>query len=323
MISARRPGEARTLLGPGQAALLAFTLLPAGILYAQGQDWSKIEIQIEPVAGNVHMLTGAGGNIGVLVGADGIILVDDQYAPLTGKIVAALKKLSPKPVRFVINTHMHGDHTGGNENLGKGGSILVAHDNVRLRMTEEQFNASFDRRTPPSPPAALPIVTFSADVTLHQDGEEMHVFHVQNSHTDGDSIVHFRKANVIHMGDTYFNGRYPFVDTGAGGTLDGVIAVADQVLGMMNDQTLVIPGHGNVSKRAELQRYRDLLATVRSRMLALIEAGKTYEEILAAAPMKDFDAEWGWNFITPERLLRMVYDDLSGKAKAQESEPKK
>jgi glyoxylase-like metal-dependent hydrolase (beta-lactamase superfamily II) len=296
--------------------------LAAGSAWAQQQDWSKVEVRIEPVAGNVHMLTGQGGNIGVLVGDDGVILVDDQYAPLTDKIVAALGTLSPKPVRFVINTHMHGDHTGGNENLGKGGSIVVAHDNVRRRMSEEQFNATFDRKTPPSPPGALPIVTFSADVTLHQNGEEMHVFHVRNSHTDGDSIVHFRKANVIHMGDTYFNGLYPFVDTGAGGSLDGVIAVADQVLGMMNDQTLIIPGHGKVSKRAELQRYREVLATARSRILALIEAGKTSEEVLAAMPMKDFDAEWGWYFITPERLLRMVYDDLSRTAKGQKGEKK-
>jgi len=301
------------------AIALAFA---ASTAWAQ-EDWSAVEVRIEPVAGNVHMLTGRGGNLGVLVGDDGIILVDDQYAPLTEKILAALKTLSPKPVRFVINTHMHGDHTGGNENLGRGGSIVVAHDNVRRRMSEEQFNAAFDRRTPPSAPGALPIVTFSADVTLHQNGEEMHVFHVQNSHTDGDSIVHFRKADVIHMGDTYFNGLYPFVDTGAGGSLAGVIAVADQVLGMMNDQTLIIPGHGKVSRRAELQRYRDVLATVRSRMLALIESGKTYEEIVAAAPMKDLDAEWGWYFITPERLLKMVHEDLSRKAKAQTSDPRK
>jgi glyoxylase-like metal-dependent hydrolase (beta-lactamase superfamily II) len=306
-----------------RAGLLLLAIAPAGILSAQGQDWSKVEVGIEPVAGNVRMLTGQGGNIGVLVGEDGIILVDDQYAPLTEKIVTALKGLSPKPVRFVINTHLHGDHTGGNENLGKGGSIIVAHDNVRRRMTEEQFNELLGNRTPPAPTGALPIVTFSADVTLHQNGEEMHVFHVDNAHTDGDSIVHFREANVIHMGDTYFNGMFPFVDTSAGGSIDGVIAAADKVLVMMNDQTLVIPGHGKVSRRAELQRYRDVLATVRSRMLALIESGKTYEEIAAAAPMKDLDAEWGWPFITPERLLKMAYIDLSRKHAKQESEPKK
>ncbi|MFI5169976.1 MAG: MBL fold metallo-hydrolase, partial [Vicinamibacterales bacterium] len=178
----------------------------------QQQDFSQVEIKAEKVTEGVYMLTGRGGNIGLSVGKSGSFLVDDQYAPLTDKILAVVKSVSPEPVRFLVNTHWHGDHTGGNENIGKAGVFIVAHENVRQRMSKEQFKAVFKSTTPPSPEAALPVVTFGEGVTFHWNGDEIRVYHVPPAHTDGDSIVVFRKANVVHMGDLFFNGMYPFID---------------------------------------------------------------------------------------------------------------
>jgi cyclase len=293
------------------ATLLALALLlPAG-LRAQGMD--TVQVRSTPVAGGVHMLTGRGGNVAASVGEDGVFLVDDQYAPLTEKIRAAVAALSPRPIRFVLNTHWHGDHTGGNENLGKGGTLIVAHDNVRRRMSTEQFVAAFNQKTPPSPAAALPVVTFNDAVTFHLNGDEVHAFHVPPAHTDGDAIVHFRRANVVHMGDVYFNGMYPFVDLSSGGSVDGVIAAADRVLGITNDATRIIPGHGPLSTPAELRSYRDMLVAVRDRVREMVRGGRTLEEVKAARPTAAFDAKWGKGFITPERFVETVYRSVGGK----------
>src|SRR5262245_56719058 len=202
------------------------TLLAAAALVTplqQEPDWKAVEVKASPVAGNVHVLTGRGGNIGVSAGDDGVFLVDDQYAPLTDKVKAAVAGISPRPIRFLLNTHWHGDHTGGNENLGKAGVVIVAHENVRRRMSVEQFIEAFDEKVPPAPAQALPVVTFTDAVTFHMNGDDVRCFHVPPAHTDGDTVVHFQKADVIHMGDLFFNGMYPFIDVATGGSFEGVI----------------------------------------------------------------------------------------------------
>lgn len=290
--------------------MLTGIVLAGASLDAQ-QDWDAVEIRAQPVAEGVYMLLGRGGNIGLSVGADGAFLVDDQYAPLTGKILAAIREITDEPVRFVVNTHWHFDHTGGNENLGAAGVLIVAHENVRARMSTEQFIEAFNRREPPAPPAALPVVTFTEAVTFHWNGDEIHVSHVHPAHTDGDAIVHFRNADAIHMGDTYFNGGYPFIDVSSGGNVHGVIAAADHVLSLAGAETRIIPGHGPVATRTDLVAYRDMLLTVRNRIAALIADGKTREEAIAAKPTADLDATWGEAFMAPEVFVGIVYDSMT------------
>lgn len=277
---------------------------------AQGQDYSKVVIETQKLAEGVYMLTGAGGNIGVSAGEDGIAVIDDQFAPLTPKIQEALARLSAKPARFVINTHWHGDHTGGNENFGKAGAVIVAHDNVRKRMSEKQFNQFFNRETPPAQKDALPVVTFAEDVTLHFNGETLHVFHLANAHTDGDALIYFRNANVLHMGDTFFNGMYPFIDAGSGGGIGGMIAAADKVLGMVGAETKIIPGHGPLATRAQLEQFRGMLVTLRDRVTKLIRDGKSLEQAMTEKPTADLDGTWGKGFFKPEQIVQMVYLDL-------------
>jgi glyoxylase-like metal-dependent hydrolase (beta-lactamase superfamily II) len=291
-------------------AIVVASLLGAGMVGAQNQDFSKVEIVSEALAPGVSMLTGAGGNIGLSVGEDGAFIIDDQYGPLTDKIAAAIAKLTPKPVRLVINTHWHGDHTGGNENFGKTGAVIVAHDNVRKRMSVQQVNELLKTTTPPSPAVALPVITFAESVTLHLNGDDIEVVHVPPAHTDGDVIVRFTKANVLHMGDLFMNGFYPFIDPGSGGSVDGVVEAADKVLAMVNDQTKIIPGHGPLATRASLKEYRDMLATIRDRVRTQVKAGKSLADIQASAPTKDFDAKWGGGFLKPDQFVALVHATL-------------
>jgi glyoxylase-like metal-dependent hydrolase (beta-lactamase superfamily II) len=288
----------------------AFAMLCVAPLAVAQQDLSKVVIESQKLAEGLYMLTGAGGNLGASIGEDGIVLIDDQFQELSPRIQEALAKLSPKPVRFVVNTHWHFDHVGGNENFAKAGAAILAHGNVRRRMSTTQLMKMFNREVPPSPPAALPVVTFDSDVTLHYNGEEIYVFHVDNAHTDGDSVVLFRSANVLHAGDTLFNGFYPFIDSDSGGSIDGMIASADKVLGIVNEQTKIIPGHGPLATPRDLKAFRDMLATLRDKVAALIREGKTLEETVAAAPTKDLDAVWGKGFLKPEQVVQMVYLDL-------------
>ena len=284
--------------------------LSAAPLAVAQQDYSKVVVESQKLADGVYMLTGAGGNIGASIGEDGVIIIDDQFAELTPRIQEALTKLSPKPVRFVINTHWHFDHTGGNENLGKAGSIIVAHDNVRRRMSVPSFIKLFNRESPASPKDALPVVTFDKNVTFHFNGEEMFVFHIANAHTDGDSLILFRNANVLHTGDIFFNGIYPFIDADNGGSIDGMIAAAGQVLAMVKPDTKIIPGHGPLGNAAELKAFRDMLAELRDKIAKLIRDGKTLEQAIAATPTIDLDSVWGDGFLKPEQVVQMVYLDL-------------
>jgi glyoxylase-like metal-dependent hydrolase (beta-lactamase superfamily II) len=286
-------------------ALLA--VLPARLALAQ----EDVSIETVPVAAGVHMLIGQGGNIGVVAGEDGIFLIDDQFAPLTEKIKDAVATIDDGPIRFVFNTHWHGDHTGGNENLGGEGALIVAHENVRQRMSTEQFNAFFNSTQPPSPEAALPVVTFSEAVTFHLNGEEIHAFHVEPAHTDGDAVVHLRTSNAVHMGDLFFSTGYPYIDLSSGGSVNGLIDAAARVLAVTDGETKIIPGHGPLSDRAGLQNFRDMVVTIRDRVQEHINAGRSVDEVIAAGPTADFDEAWGKAFMNGEQFIRIVYESLS------------
>jgi cyclase len=293
------------------AMLTAFAL--AGPVAAQAPDYSKVEIRAEQVAPGVHVLFGAGGNIGVSTGADGTFIIDDQFAPLTAKIQAALAQLSNQPLRFVVNTHWHFDHTGGNENFGKAGALIVAHDNVRVRMSSEQFIAAIQQRFPASPAVALPVVTFDASTTFHINGDAIRAVHVAAAHTDGDALVHFTKANVIHMGDTYFSAGYPLVDLSSGGSLQGLLAAHDRALAMGNGMTRYIPGHGPVTGKTELAAYRAMVADIVGKVRAGIAARRSVDQIVASKPSAAYDAKFGTGFIKPDQFVRTVHASLTAR----------
>ena len=293
--------------------LLILSLLSLPLTASAQTDFSRMEITTTRLGEGLHVLFGAGGNIGVSSGKDGVFIIDDQYAPMTAKIKAAIAGITNQPIRFVLNTHWHGDHTGGNENLGGAGSIIVAHENVRKRMSVEQFIEAFNQRVPPSPASALPVVTYEGSVTFHLNGEEIRCFHVPPAHTDGDSVVFFKTANVIHMGDLFFNGLYPFIDASTGGSVDGMISAADKVLALADDATQIIPGHGPMAKKADLLAFRTMLAAVRDTMKPLVSAGRTLAEVQAAKPTKAFDEKWGKGFLKPEQFVAVAYAALGGR----------
>lgn len=290
--------------------LFAAALLTTAItspLWAQ-QDFSKVEVKAENLAPGVSVLFGAGGNIGVSHGEDGTVLIDDQYAPLTPKIQAAVAGLGASPVKFLVNTHWHGDHSGGNENFGKAGAVIMAHDNVRVRMASDQKTPFGEVKA--SPKVALPVITYAEGLKLHLNGEEVRVISVPPAHTDGDSIVHWTKSNVIHMGDLFFHKMsFPFVDRSSGGDVRGVIAAADKVLAMADDNSKIIPGHGAVASKADLKAYRDMLVSIVGKVEAAVKAGKTLEEVKAMKPADGFGVNPS-GFITADRFIEMVYGTL-------------
>lgn len=292
-------------------AILGLTAGLGSVAIAQDRDFASVDIETVPVAGSVSMLIGEGGNIGVSAGDDGVFMIDDQFAPLTEKILAAVAEISDRPIRFLINTHWHFDHTGGNENLGEMGAVIVAHDAARERMSVDNFIQAFNAEIPATPPAGLPVVTFNDTVTFHLNGDTIRAFHVETAHTDGDTIVHFENANVIHMGDIYFNGFYPFIDVGSEGSIDGMIRAVDAVLEIADAETQIIPGHGPLSDREELTAYRDMLQTVRDRVRAAVDAGTSLADFQATSPLADLEAEWGDGFLQAEPFLGIVYADLS------------
>ncbi|MGH9443462.1 MAG: MBL fold metallo-hydrolase [Thermoanaerobaculia bacterium] len=284
----------------------------AAAAFAQ-TNFDSVQIVTTPLGHGLAMLAGAGGNVVVSAGDDGVILVDDQFDPLHDKLKAAIAKLSNKPLRFVLNTHWHGDHTGGNLKFAADGAVVIAQDNVYQRMSTEQFIKHLQRTVPPSPKAALPVVTFNDRATLHLNGETIHLIHVKNAHTDGDVLVHFPAADVLHMGDCFFNGMYPILDIGTGGTIDGYIAAVEEGLRLAGPATKIVPGHGILGTRGELEAFGEMLKQARERVARLKAEGNSVEDVVAARPTASLDPKWGNGFVKADAFVRTVYETLPSK----------
>jgi cyclase len=285
---------------------------------AQDEDYSKVQIKVTKVSGSVYMLEGAGGNIGASVGEDGIVVVDDQYAPLAEKIEAALKGVTDKPVRFIINTHFHGDHTGGNAFFQKQAPV-IAHDNVRKRLEAggsvgNMGSVSMEHK--PAPKEALPILTFDHDVTVHLNGEDIRALHFPSGHTDGDSIIFFPKSNVVHMGDDFVRYGFPFIDLASGGSVEGMIAALEEVTPKLPPDVKVIPGHGNLSNLDDVREYVKMLIETRAVVEKGVKQGKTLDQ-LKQAKVLDPWKKWNGDFITTDAFIETLFNDLTGKKDAK------
>ncbi len=308
----------------GIAALVFAATLSAAAAMAQQQpqpkaapvppliDWAKIEIKTTDLGNKTYMLEGQGGNITVAVGSDGIIVIDGQFAPLSDKIKAAVKSLSPVPIKFLVNTHYHGDHTGGNENFAKDGVTIVGHDNIRVRLAAGTANAVTGNRAPPRPAEAWPTRTYlGGTLSLEVGGRKVQLTHIANAHTDGDTWVHFADANVIATGDTFNNlKRYQNIDYGNGGDVRGMIRALDTYLKVANDATKIIPGHGPLATRADLAQFRDMLVISRDRIEKLFNDGKTEAEVVALKPLADFDKTWAMNEAQAAFHTKNVYNSF-------------
>lgn len=290
--------RSRTRLAVSLAfAAAAAVTVAAGLGAQPAVDWSAVEISTHHVAGTVHYLEGRGGNVGLSIGDDGVVMIDDQFAPLSDRIAAAVEGISNGDVRFLINTHVHGDHTGGNANFAARGVPILAQDRVRARLAANR------------PAEALPVLTYSDDVTIHLNGEEVRVIPVPPGHTDGDSIIHFVDSDVIHTGDMFRTVAFPVIDRGNGGTLPGTIDALGVLAGMAGPETKILPGHGVVSSRADVIEFRDMVVTVAGRVEELVAGGAgSYDEVAAAGPTAEFNDKWG----DPNRFLTAVYEELAG-----------
>jgi len=280
--------------------------------FAQQRNFDAVQIKATQVAEGIYMLEGEGGNIGVSSGEDGVYLIDDQFAPLTPKIVAAVKAISDKPIRFLMNTHWHGDHVGGNENLGKAGVVIIAHDNVYKRMSVGGAITALKQNYAPAPKAALPVITFNQTATFRMNGDDVTSTHLPPAHTDGDSFVRFARANVIHTGDVFAAYRYPFIDVESGGSVKGVLRAIDVMLPLMDDNTKVIPGHGGLSSRKDVLAYRKMVSTAISKIEPMVKSGRSLQQVIDAKPLREFDEEWG-KFRKPEAFVEIVYNGLRKK----------
>lgn len=290
---------------------LTWMLIFSSALLVQAQDFSKVEITTTKVGGNVYMLQGAGGNIGVSVGADGILIVDDQFAPLADKIKAALKTLGEGKLKFVLNTHWHGDHTGGNAQFSPEAPI-IAHDNVRRRLASEQKSEFFKRTTPASPKEALPVITFDKSLSVHFNGEEIKVIHFPQGHTDGDSVIFFTTSNVVHLGDDFFVARFPFVDLESGGSVQGLIKNVAEIIPKLAADVKIIPGHGPIATVEDLKAYQRMLVETTGIVERKMKAGKTVEQIKAEGLPAEW-ASWGSGFIKTDVWLETIHRSLSKK----------
>ncbi|HYJ41211.1 MAG TPA: MBL fold metallo-hydrolase [Steroidobacteraceae bacterium] len=269
---------------------------------------ADVKIETISVAPGIYMLMGRGGNVGLTVGVDGAAIIDDQFADMAPKIRAAVTMLSEQPVQFVINTHLHGDHTGGNDAFGKAGAVIIAHENVRKFLGSDQVNPSTNAPIPARAREALPVITFADTATLHFNDDDLQFMHLPNAHTATDIVVRFRKANVLHMGDC-FTGGFPFIDGNTGGTLDGLIRAHEKVLATVDDNTKIIRGHGPLGNKAELQAYHDMLVVVRDRVAKLVRAGKSADDVIAARPTRDYEEKYGGASFNAAQWLGRAYVD--------------
>ena len=275
-------------------------LCAAGVPAFAQQDFSNVQIEAVPVTEGIYMLIGQGGNIGLSVGEDGTFIIDDQFAPLSDKIQAAAREVGGGDIDYVINTHWHGDHSGGNANFANAGAIIVAHNNVRVRLVADDADV-----------AALPVVTFPDRISFHWNGNDLNLIHAPFAHTDGDTIIHFTNLNIFHMGDTFFHGAYPYIDVDSAGSLNGIIAAGESVLARANAQTRIIPGHGALADLDDLEDYVNVLRTIRSRFQSLIDEGRSEDQVVAAGVTSEWDATWGAGFMSPERFTRLAYQSLT------------
>lgn len=287
--------------------IAALTAVLATAPASAQSNFDDVQITTEEIAPGIAVLFGAGGNIGVSHGEDGTVLIDDQFAPLTGKIQSAIADLGAQPVEYLINTHWHSDHTGGNENFGKAGALIFAHHNVRTRMTAGGMTAGSE--TPPSPKVALPVVTYEQGLRLNLNGDSVNVIFTGGGHTDGDSVIHWEEANVVHAGDLYFKmPGYPFIDVDSGGNVINAMGSIDQIIRMIDNETKVIPGHGPMSNKAELVAYRAMIGQAVELVKGLREAGMTKGEAVAAKPLADFNR--GEGFISADQFVEAIWTSL-------------
>lgn len=289
-----------------RAALASICLLVSSNIYAE----DEVNISTIKLTDQIHMLVGKGGNLGVFVGDDGTFVIDDQFAPLTEKLMAAITAVGGESPKFLINTHFHGDHTGGNENFGNQGALIVSHDLARERLVEGYAIDAFKMTVPPAPAAALPVVTYSEDMHFHINQEDVKLIHVGNAHTDGDSFVHFKQANVIHAGDIFFNGFYPFIDLAHGGSIAGTIAAAEVILALADADTKIIPGHGPLGDKAQLKAYKSMLETALAALSKLKDEGLSLEDAKARQPLESLDGQWSGGIFTSDRWIELMYPEL-------------
>jgi len=293
--------------------IFCFLALVVMATVATGQAKDKVaKVTVTPVkiTDHLYMLSGKGGNIGLFIGNDGTFLIDDQFAPLTEQIITVIKNVGGTHPKLLINTHYHPDHTGGNENLGEENTLIFSHDNVRKRLHDGYTIKAFNAEQSPFAPEGLPVVTFSKDITFHLNGEDVHAVFVPNAHTDGDSFIVFPKANVIHTGDVFFNGFYPFIDVEHGGSLQGMIAAADTILKLADDATRIIPGHGPLGDKAQLKHYRNMLATVLKRLKDLKATGKSANDAVTKKPLADLEKEWGDGHFKGDQWIQLIYSSI-------------
>jgi len=291
---------------------LIFTTLLTGGVVAQ-EKATQPTFSAEEVAPGLYMLMGVGGftggNIGLSVGDDGVAMIDDSMPPMLDNMQAAIKKVTDKPVDFLINTHVHGDHTGNNESMAKSGARIVAHENLRRHLLSKGIRGQNGNE--PAPKAALPVITFSHAMAFHLNGFDARLFHVAHAHTDGDAVIHFKNANVIHTGDTFFNGMFPYIDLSSGGSVDGYIKAQQKILALADEKTKIIPGHGPLANKIDLSAAVDMLVESRALVAKLVKMGKSEEEIVKAGPLEKFDKKWSWRFITTEKMTRQLVKGLT------------
>jgi cyclase len=289
---------------------LSFILLSSLGAFAQGNNMDTVKIRPQKITDNIYMLKGAGGNIGVLIGKEGTLMIDDQFAPLSNKINGAIKTIDPGEIKFLINTHVHGDHSGGNENFSKMGVTVVAHDRVRERMMKPYVNTQQNQTTPPRDPSAWPVITLTEKMSFHLNDEDINIVYLDKGHTDGDVIIHFKKANIFHTGDAFVRYGYPFVDVSRGGSFNGFVSALDKMLLLMDDNSKVIPGHGELATKADVKIFRDKLADIRDQVTAALKKGKKIEDITAMGITDKYDADWGKGFVKGKDFVLMVAENL-------------